>query len=100
MILNMCVGAGVVASARWSNGAGPLSFLRLIIDISTPRQEADAILGDLEEGFKKRARKQSRAYAQLWYASQAIRSIWPLLWAATKGLMSISAVTELLKRIQ
>lgn len=60
------------------------------------RQNADAITGDLDEGYKALLKKFGRRRATVWYWWQTFISLWPIVWVAMKkSLMkpAIAAVT-------
>jgi len=44
----------------------------------------DAIVGDLEERYRKILGKFGKHRANFWYWTQAIRSVWPIAWAWAK----------------
>jgi hypothetical protein len=52
---------------------------RLLITAATPAADCDSIVGDLFEEYNLRVQSIGRVRSDLWYWSQAIRSIPPLL---------------------
>lgn len=50
---------------------GPPRLGRVLIAVSLPREDRAAILGDLEERFRRIRRERSTAAARLWYLRQA-----------------------------
>lgn len=66
--------------------ATPPPWGRWIVPVSAPPRERGAILGDLEEGFRRRARDDGPASARFWYAGQVLRSLLPLLQASFEEL--------------
>ncbi len=59
----------------------------------------DAIVGDLEECYACVHRKCGKRPADLWYWSQAIRSVGPIIWATVKKRLGLAALVELYRRI-
>jgi hypothetical protein len=52
---------------------------RLLITAATPAADHDSIVGDLLEEYTRRVQSIGRVRSDLWYWSQAIRSVPPLL---------------------
>ena len=67
-------------------------------------QKCDALVGDLEERYRLIHKKFGQGRASFWYWAQAIRSVGPIVWAATravvKRLSGLAALVELYKRIR
>lgn len=61
----------------------PMNAEFLFYLFMTP-QNCDALVGDLEERYKKIHKKFGRHRANFWFWVQALRSLWPVLWAWTK----------------
>src|SRR5439155_1968432 len=77
----------------------PPTLAAWVVELTTSREESDAILGDLAEEFTEIARRGDARASRRWYWRQARRTIWQLaaspLWrrpAATAmvALMGIS----------
>jgi hypothetical protein len=68
------------------------------------KQNCDAIVGDLEERFTLILAKVGKHRANLWYWSQAVSSVGPIMWAAMKGTVKkvsgVSALMELYRKIR
>jgi hypothetical protein len=59
---------------------------RLLVTAATPAADYDSIVGDLFEEYARRVQSIGRVRSDLWYWSQAIRSVPPLLsYSRTRG---------------
>jgi len=62
-------------------------------------QDAEAMAGDLEERYPTIASKFGHRQARLWYWSQTIRSLWPLMRAAIARVSKVAAIIEIVRRV-
>ena len=66
--------------------------------------ESDAFLGDLEERYGFILNKFGRRSADFWYWVQVIRSLGPIVWAATKRVVrssfGVAGLLEIWRRIR
>ena len=67
-------------------------------------ENCDALVGDLQERHTLIHKKFGQRRADFWYWTQAIRSVGPIVWAATKKMMKsatgLAALVELYRRIR
>ncbi len=61
---------------RDDGSAAPPPLTRLLFKLLLRGDGEETIWGDVEEGFQKRAREKSVAYARWWYRRQALGSVW------------------------
>lgn len=57
----------------------PPRFAEYLLYIFLPKRSRDNMLGDLEEEYYKAYRRYGYRYAQVFYWSQVVRSLWPLI---------------------
>ncbi len=97
-------------------GRVALRTVRTTLDKKTPKgaeflfylfldpQNCDALVGDLEERHKLIRKKFGQRRANFWYWTQALRSVGPIVWAATraavKRLSGLAALVEAWRRIR
>jgi hypothetical protein len=67
-------------------------------------QNCHAFLGDLEERYRHIHKTVGKRRADFWYWTQAIRSLGPIAWAATKKMMKsttgLAALVELYRKVR
>jgi hypothetical protein len=68
----------------------------LFLDAKT----CDALVGDLEERFKLIYERLGKRRANLWYWTQVISSVSPIVWATMKKLSGLTALLELYRKIR
>jgi hypothetical protein len=76
---------------------------KLSFSVFLEKQSLDALVGDLEERYRVIRRTFGKRLANLWYWTQAFRSVGPIAWAATravvKKLSGLAALVELYRKI-
>ena len=74
----------------------PPKFAAWLVELTTGREECDAILGDLAEEFTEMTRRDGALASRRWYWRQAGRTIWQLaaspLWMRPAGTAMVASV--------
>lgn len=68
----------------------PPQLAKFIIYLLIPKNNREAILGDLEEDFHKAHREFGLSKAKFLYCAQVLRSIWPIIGGAVSKLIKSS----------
>ena len=64
--------------------SAPPAKLELILYLLLPRTDCDALIGDLEQRYRKVNKRLGKRNADIWYTKQVVSSVWPLLRAAVR----------------
>ena len=88
----------VFDSARSTVGEYP-HHAEFVVRLFLLPMDAEALLGDLEESFRKIEARFGRRKARFWFWWQTARSIWPLLFAFVKRAALWSVVGKLLSKL-
>jgi hypothetical protein len=73
----------------------PPANLELLLHLAMSPADCEALIGDLEERYRKLATRLGRKRADIWYAKQVLTSIWPLLRDMIRRLGSSAVVHAL-----
>jgi hypothetical protein len=71
---------------------------QIILDLLLPPEKCEALVGDMEEIYRKKHKRVGKKGADLWYWKQVIITIWPLL-RATRRLCTINVVAFVLRML-
>jgi hypothetical protein len=77
--------AATSMSGRASPDQRPPRFAAYLLRF-LPKEQRDALLGDLEEEYREIYAQHGRRQAWFWYWCQALTSFGPLLWRAVRNL--------------
>ena len=62
------------------------------------RKDREAFLGDMQEEYRVAIERIGPAFAKVWYATQVLKEIVPVLWPRIKKLAGILGLTEAVRR--
>jgi hypothetical protein len=71
----------------------PPRNLELLLHLFVPQADCDPLIGDLEERYRKLAKRLGIGRANTWYTKQVLTSIWPLLRAGVRRVGSTAVVS-------
>jgi hypothetical protein len=102
--LSVLLGHKVLRFAQRTDLNTPPLNAEYLFYVFVTAENCDALIGDLEERYKLIHKKFGAPKANLWYWTQAIRSVWPIAWAwaktVGKRLSGLAALIELYRKIR
>lgn len=81
-----------------SKGEGRRRFGEFLLYLFLDLDTAEAVSGDLEEGYQKVLKKFGERKAKIWCTKQVYSSLWPVFVAWTKKLNLLSVLFGLIRR--
>jgi hypothetical protein len=72
----------------------PVNF-DFILYMLMSRADCEALIGDLEEGYRNLIERLGKRRADIWYGQQVLTSVWPLLTNSVRRLGSSTVVSAL-----